>query len=215
MRRRPAYNARMTTDAYLDPYRASSQEHGTNFGVTLWASEKSQRVRFDVFAQMCFLPGKRLLDAGCSRGDLAAHLIEQGIDFAHYTGIDALPNVIEHAQSRRFDRCTFVAGDFVADPKLLRTGDPQVVLISGSLNTMADAHVFATLEAAWAAAGETLLFNFLSDKCGPDAVPQDDFARRLNTVQLLEWAASKTSQFAYRQDYFPHGHDGTVMMRKG
>ncbi len=204
----------MTTDAYLDPYRASAQRHGSNFRVTLWASEQSQRVRFDVFMQMCFLSGKRLLDAGCSRGDLAAHLIEQGIDFAHYTGIDALPNVIEHAQSRRLDRCTFLAGDFVHDTSLLQTGDPQIVAVSGSLNTMTDAQVFATLEAAWAATSETLLFNFLSDKCGPAAPRQDQFARRLDTMRLLEWAASKTSQFAYRQDYFPYGHDGTVMMRK-
>ncbi len=152
----------MTTDAYLDPYRASAQRHGSNFRVTLWAREQSQRIRFDVFMQMCFLSGKRLLDAGCSRGDLAAHLIEQGIDFAHYTGIDALPNVIEHAQSRRLDRCTFLAGDFVHDTSLLQTGDPQIVAVSGSLNTMTDAQVFATLEAAWAATSETLLFNFLS-----------------------------------------------------
>jgi len=204
----------MTADAYLDPYRASAQRRGSNFRVTLWASEESQRVRFDVFTQMCFLPGKRLLDAGCSRGDLAAHLIEQGIDFEHYTGIDALPNVIEHAQRRKLDRCTFRAGDFVTDTSLLKCRDPQIVIVSGSLNTMTDAQVFRALEAAWTAAGETLVFNFLSDKCGPAAPPQDQFARRLDTMRLLEWAASKTSQFAYRQDYFPHGHDGTIMMRK-
>jgi SAM-dependent methyltransferase len=204
----------MTPDAYLDPYRASAQRHGADFRVTLWASEESQRTRFDVFAQMCFLPGKRLLDAGCSRGDLAAHLIEQGIDFEQYTGIDALPNVIEHANKRMLNRCTFVAGDFVADPALLRCGEPQVVTVSGSLNTMTDAQVFTVLEAAWTATSETLLFNFLSDKCGRKAPPQDEFARRLDTMRLLEWAAGKTSQFAYRQDYFPHGHDGTIMMRK-
>ena len=52
----------MPSDPYLDPYRDYHDEHGSDFGVTLWASPESQRLRFDVFTQMCFMTGKRVLD---------------------------------------------------------------------------------------------------------------------------------------------------------
>jgi len=204
----------MPGDAYLDPYRESATRHGANFGVTLWASELSQQLRFDVFTQMCYLPGKRLLDAGCSRGDLAAYLIDQQIDFGSYVGVDALPNVIDFARERKLPQCEFVCGDFLSNGALMKQGSPQVVMISGSLNTMGDAEAFRVLENAWSATCETLLFNFLSDTCGPQAPLQDQFARRLSTLGLLEWAMKKTAYVAFRQDYFPAGHDATIMMRR-
>lgn len=204
----------MTNDAYLDPYRDAALRYRDNFGVTLWASERSQRRRFEVFTETAYLPGKRLLDAGCSRGDLAQFLVDSHIDFAAYVGIDGLPSVIDHANARRLPNCTFVHGDFVADPSLLATGDPQITLISGTLNTMTDAQVDAVLESAWQHASEALLFNFLSDRCTAKAPSQDDFARRMDTLRLIEWAVGKTPAVAFRQDYLAHGHDATIMMVK-
>lgn len=201
-------------DAYLDPYRRSHARHGAAFEVTLWASPTSQRLRFEVFTQMCCLGGKRLLDAGCSRGDFAAFLIEQQVPFERYVGIDGLPEVVEFARGRGLPRCEFVAGDFVHETALLAAGEPDVVCISGTLNTMADAEAMRVLEGAWAASRQALLFNFLSDRCGPKAPPQDGFARRLSTMRLLDWALGKTSQVAFRQDYFEAGHDATILMRK-
>jgi len=205
----------MTDDAYLDPYRDSSLRHGSDFPVTLWASRRSQQLRFEVFNEMCYLSGKRILDAGCSRGDLAAFLIERGTEFASYVGVDGLANVIDYAKKRRLDRCEFHRGDFVIDTSLLGLGEPQVILLSGSLNTMTDIQVFSVLEAAWEQAVETVMFNFLSDRCGPAAPAQDSFARRLDTVHMIEWALSKCSSVVFRQDYFPAGHDATILMRKG
>lgn len=199
---------------YLEPYRRSASRLGTAFGVTLWASPESQRLRFDVFTQMSFLAGKRILDAGCSRGDFAAFLIERDIPFKRYIGIDALCEVVAFAAGRGFTNCEFRCGDFVAHPELLGAVKADVICISGTLNTMTDAQVFDLLETAWAAAGETLLFNFLSDCCGKEAPLQDDYARRLNTIQILEWALMKTWAVAFRQDYFRAGHDATIMMRK-
>jgi SAM-dependent methyltransferase len=204
----------MANDTYLDPYRDSALRHGSEFGVTLWANRRSQQVRFNVFNELYELAGKRLLDAGCSRGDLAAYLVEQGIDYASYVGIDGLASVVKYATERRLDRCTFHEGDFLTDASLLETGRPQVILISGSLNTMSDVQVFTVLEAAWERASEAFIFNFLSDVCGRAAPPQDDFARRLDTLKLIEWATSKTWSVVFRQDYFVAGHDATIMMRK-
>ena len=202
-------------DAYLQPYRDAQDTHGHGFDVTMWARPETQTRRFAIFAESVFLPGKRLLDAGCSRGDLAAWLLEHGHDYAHYTGTDGLPDVIAFAQDRGLPRADFHAGDFVKHPELLAIGEPQVTLISGTLNTMDDATAQRVLDAAWAGCSETLAFNFLSDRCGPDAVPQEYPARRLPTMQLLDWAFTQAQgNVTFRQDYFPHGHDATIIMRK-
>lgn len=207
-------NPTTSGDDYLDPYRESVQHHGTDFEATLWANTRSQRLRFEVFTQMAFLPGKRILDAGCSRGDFAAYLIEAGIEYETFTGIDGLPEVIDFATSRGLPRAQFHTGDFVREPDLLKTGDPQVVCICGSLNTMTDEQVMTVLDAAWAAASQTLLFNFLPDRATHQAPKNLGPARRLDAMRLLDWAITQTPTVAYRQDYFPHAHDATILMRK-
>ena len=204
----------MPDDAYLDPYRDSLLRHGTDFSVTLWANRRSQQLRFEVFNEMCYLPGKRILDAGCSRGDLAEFLIDRGVEFEQYVGVDGLASVVEYANGRKLARCQFHHADFVTDTSILGLGDPQVIAISGALNTMTDAQVFRVLEAAWASTSETLLFNFLSDRCGRKAPPQDSFARRLDTLHMIEWSLSKSYSAVFRQDYFAAGHDATIMIRK-
>ncbi|QDU34605.1 hypothetical protein KS4_26760 [Poriferisphaera corsica] len=201
-------------DEYLKPYRKAAQQCGSDFGVTLWANEKTQRLRFQVFTEMCYMAGKRVLDAGCSRGDLAAYLIERELHYAHYTGIDGIEDVIQFAQNRKLGNTTFIAGDFVADGSLFKQNDPQVITISGTLNTMSDKEALRVLDAAWNATSQTLLFNFLSDRVSKDAPKQGWPARRLPALKLLDWALSETPLVSYRQDYFPNGHDATIMMAK-
>ena len=201
-------------DAYIEPYRQAHEEHGHDFAVTLWSSPKTQKRRFEVFAQMCFFAGKRVLDAGCSRGDFAHYMLAHDIPFGRYIGIDALNDVIDFARRRRLRHCEFHHGDVVSHPELLRTGKPQIIAISGTLNTMTDKTAMRLLEHAWDAAAEALIFNFLSDRCGPGAPPQMQPARRLDTLAMIEWALSHTWHVQFRQDYFQHGHDATIVMRK-
>ncbi len=205
----------MSDAHYLTPYHESARKHGRDaFGVTLWANPETQQRRFKAFAQMYDLANKRVLDAGCSRGDLAAFLVENQIPYQRYVGIDALCDVIDFAASRGLPNAQFHCGDFMAEPGLLSLGQPQVICISGSLNTMDDPRVFNALESAWAAASQALLFNFLSDHAGPGAPPQRKPARRLDTQRLIGWALSQTWAVAFRQDYFQHGHDATILMQK-
>ena len=202
-------------DAYLQPYRELAKVHGTQFGVTLWADEGTQRVRFDVFVQMYSFDGRRVLDAGCNRGDFAAYLIQKGIAFEHFVGIDGLDEVIGYATGRGLTNSEFCVGDFVRVPGLLTLGDPEVICISGALNTMSDAHVDQVLESSWNATSDALMFNFLSDRAGPKAWLQLPPVRRLNTMKLIEWAKSKTQYVSFREDYFDHLHDATILMRRG
>jgi len=167
----------MPRDPYLTPYRRSHEQHGTDFNVTLWANPQTQRARFDAFTQMCFLSGKRVLDAGCSRGDFAAYMIERHIAYSRYIGVDGLQQVIEFADTRGLPNAEFHCGDLVHDANLMTIGDPQVICISGTLNTMSDEHVNQVLTAAWRATRQTLIFNFLSDRHGPGVRASDAPAR--------------------------------------
>ncbi|WP_428386784.1 class I SAM-dependent methyltransferase [Mucisphaera sp.] len=203
------------TDDPLEPYRQAQAEQGAAFGVTLWNSEASQRKRFRVFREMVFLEGKRVLDAGCSRGDLAAYLLEHEVRYGHYVGVDGIAEVIGFAEKRGLPDTTFVAADLLAEPEVLLAQRPQVVLLSGTLNTMDEPTAQRLLASCWEACSETLAFNFLSDLAGPDAPPQDYPATRLPTVRLLEWAAREArGNVILRQDYFRYGHDATIVMRR-
>lgn len=203
-----------TDSSYLQPYHSAHLDHGSGFGVTLWASERSQQLRFRVMTEMVFLMGKRVLDAGCSRGDLAAYLVQKDVPYASYIGVDAVEPVVSYAMQRGLARSEFVAGDFVSDASLLSMGQPQVIVISGTLNTMSDEMALRLLEQAWLATGETLVFNFLSDRASEQAPTQTSPARRLPTMQLLDWALRQTPSVRMRQDYFRFGHDATIVMRK-
>jgi SAM-dependent methyltransferase len=202
-------------DAYLEPYRQALTRHGCGFRVSLWASPARQRRRFAVMARMARLAGQRVLDAGCGRGDFAAFLLEHHVEFAQYVGVDALAEVIDYAGRQALPRCRFVQGDVLRSPELLLSGQPQVICLCGTLNTMTDAQVFALLEAAWGATGRSLVFNFLSDRVSAGAVPQRLPVRRFDTLAMLDWALKRTSQVSFRQDYLRHGHDATILMRKG
>lgn len=201
-------------DDYLDAYRDAQDDFGNDFRVTLWANTRSQEQRFKVFTQMCYLPGKRLLDAGCSRGDLADYLVRQKIEYAGYVGIDGLPEVVDYANRRGLPRAEFHAGDFVADPGLLSIGKPQVITFSGTLNTMGDDMAMTLLHAAWEACSETLLFNFLSSRSSTDRKQELGPARRLDPLKYLDWAMQRTTAVQLRQDYFKSGHDATIKMCK-
>lgn len=210
----PGTPANVPPPAYLRPYVEAEKRLGPGFEATLWARPETQEVRFRVFVEQLDLQGKTLLDAGCGPGDFADWLQRHGVGYGRFVGIDGVEPVVAHARARGLPDAEFHAGDLVSSAHLLATGSPEVTLISGTLNTMDLATATRVLENAWAGCSEALAFNFLSDINGPGAVPQQDPAKRLPTMQLLAWAFSKTWDVVYRQDYFPHGHDGTVVMRK-
>lgn len=204
----------MANAPYLRPYRESAQRHGNSFAVTLWASQRSQETRFEVLAALCDLTGKRVLDAGCSRGDFAAFLIERGIAFEHYVGVDGLADIVSFAASRKLPRCDFLCGDLLAQPRLWSRGDPDVVVISGTLNTMSDSQVMTMLESGWRVAREALVFNFLPNHARLKVKDRPGPARRLDPIKIMAWALARTTLVVYKQDYFPSGHDATVFMGK-
>jgi SAM-dependent methyltransferase len=154
---------------YLFPYQEARVNGAKGFDALLWSSREGQRVRFDAIARLCPLAGTRILDVGCGQADLLGFLLERGVAPSHYTGLEMIPASLRTARRRSYERCEIRKGDFVRQPEKLRVG-ADVVVFSGSLNTLSPQPFYSTLRAAWAAAGSWLVFNFLSSRswCGED-----------------------------------------------
>jgi SAM-dependent methyltransferase len=203
-----------SSDEFLRPYREAVARHGPGFEATLWGTPEAQQIRFDVMIELAGLDGCVVMDVGCGRGDFAARLLEQGVAFSHFIGLDALPEVIAAAQERSLDRCTFRVADAL-EPLALAAGDatPDYVCISGTLNTMDDDSARGLVTAAFDVAAQGIVFNFLSDRphprwAGRDLTP----ARRFDTVAWIAWALGLSSRVGFTQDYLD-GHDATIIVR--
>lgn len=220
---KPAKSAAAGCAAYLEPYEIAAQRHGASFEATLWASRDAQRERFRVISAMAELSGRIVLDAGSGCGDLALFLRENGVHPARYIGLEGVAQVASAACECAIPGAEFVEADFVADHGVFARHKPDVVVFSGSLNTLEQAEALAVLGRAWAAVQKApclaqgqsaaLVFNFLSDRCAEYLRRQDPSpARRFGTNAMLAWALDHSTAVRFRQDYLPRGHDATIAM---
>lgn len=201
---------------YLSPYRAAVDRMGSCFEALLWNSRETQRLRFAAIADMIDLSHRVVLDAGCGRADLALWLRERGVRWQRYIGIDAIPEMITHARSLALPHADFVLVDFISNPEAFARHDPapEVVVFSGSLNTIPRSVSLQALERAWRASRHALVFNFLS--AGADSQPPDapaGTAQKLSPAHMLKWALERTRDATLRHDYLD-GRDATIVMLK-
>jgi hypothetical protein len=157
----PTPTPSLDEEPYLLPYLRAAKRHAGGFGSLLWASEKSQRQRFEAICRVFDLAGKSLLDAGCGRADLMGYLIRHSIHPAEYIGLEAVDTLADQAESRNYPCVRIIRADFVRDPLTMCVG-AEVIVFSGSLNTLPPDAFYATLRHAIEAAGEAVVFNFLS-----------------------------------------------------
>ena len=153
--------AQTAAEPYLAPYLRAAREHGGGFSSLLWATPKSQRLRFDAIGRIYDLSGKSVLDAGCGRADLLGYLLENRIDLDDYTGIEAVDALADEAEARKYPACRIIRADFVREPVKMFVG-ADVIVFSGSLNTIEDGPFYQSLSRAFDAAAEAVVFNFLS-----------------------------------------------------
>lgn len=201
---------------YLDPYRDAVDKFGPSFEATLWTNEKFQIIRFQVFCSLFDFTDVTIIDAGAGDGAFAHYLHEQGIQFRHYLGLEAMPEMVDRASASAPPNAAHTVADFATDESAFRldTGAPTVIVFSGSLNTFTEQLVIETLERAWKAVERAMLFNFLSTRTDKARESGDTGpANRFDPLALLDWALTKTPSVAYRQDYLK-GHDATIAMFK-
>jgi len=201
---------------YLEPYHDAMKRFGPSFETTLWRNRSFQVKRFEVFGDMVDPAGRRLLDAGCGLGDLYDYLEHAGSAPSLYVGLDALSGMVEEA-ARRHEGCEgveFRTVDFVADRDSMRDCGPDIIFISGALNTVPEEIAREVLVEVFDACDQALVFNFLSDRCSAESAGRDTApATRFDTVGLLDWALRVTPGVCFRQDYLG-GHDATIGMFK-
>ncbi|MGB7160386.1 MAG: class I SAM-dependent methyltransferase [Tepidisphaeraceae bacterium] len=157
----PAETTTATTATYLTPYLNAASRHGAGFSALLWATPRTQAVRFEALTRLVGLNGKSLLDVGCGRADLLDYLRARHVRPAHYVGLEGVGKLADAAEAKSHPAALIARADFVREPLRMFVG-ADVVYFSGSLNTLDPATFYATIRKAYDAAAETLVFNFLS-----------------------------------------------------
>lgn len=195
----------------VQPYREAVRDHGAGFEATLWGSRRTQRLRFEVMAEMLgagTLQGTDVLDLGCGDGAFAGWLAETGV-VARVHGFDAVSEMIHVAQERGIEGASFEVVD-------LRSDWPDRVcdwcIVSGTLNTMDEGLVATVLDQAWRVSKRGLVFNFLGDTPASHwkDKPLGPSIRR-SVSALRTWAEAQSARVEVRSDYLD-GHDVTIAM---
>ena len=202
------------TAAYLTPYREAVEKFGTGFDATLWSTPEAQQRRFAVLADMLPMQGRTVVDAGCGPGDLAVFLRRKRIRFKRYIGIDGVEKIVHAAAARKLPKCEFRQADLVRHAGIIGEYEPDVVVFSGTLNTMTEQTARTLLGHAFDVAQVGVVFNFLSNRPHPRFREQKlGPAKRFNTIRMLDWALSQSPWVSFRQDYFD-GHDAAIAITK-
>jgi SAM-dependent methyltransferase len=194
---------------YLEPYHSAANKHGAEFGSLLWASPQTQAARFDAIERLGRLHRKSVLDVGCGRADLLDFLLDRDVRPADYVGLEAVEDLARAAEAkrRRMKDVRIVRGDFVRDPvKMFVAAD--VVVFSGSLNTLDDRDFYRTLSRAFDACADAVVFNFLCNHYLAGA----DYLRWRRPADVVAFASQLSPDVRTLDDYL-HG-DFTVALHK-
>jgi SAM-dependent methyltransferase len=196
-------------EPYLLPYLRAADKHGADFPSLLWASPQTQAARFDAIQRLGRLHGKSVLDVGCGRADLLDFLLDRGVRPADYVGIEAVEDLARAAETkrRRMNHVRILRADFVREPLRLFVA-ADVVVFSGSLNTIEDGAFYTTIRRAFEACAHTLVFNFL---CNP-YLAGADYLRWRRPAEVKAFASHLSPDVRTLDDYL-HG-DFTVAIHK-
>jgi hypothetical protein len=201
-----------TTPEYLVPYQKAVEQFGGTFDATLWRSREGQAIRFKTFCDFVDFNETSIMDIGCGIGDFAHFLIEGGVSFKRFHGIDAIDEMIVSAQLRQLSNCTFETVDVVTHQESMQGFD--WLTFSGTLNAMQERNAIELIDGAFAACALGVAFNFLSDQCGRSPSKEDLHpANRFNTNAVLAHAFTLTPFVEFTQTYLA-GHDATIILRK-
>jgi SAM-dependent methyltransferase len=196
-----------TGESYLAPYLKAAERFGGGFSSLLWASPKTQRTRFAAIRRAFEPEGKSVLDAGCGRADYLGYLIDRNVQVADYVGLEAVDALAVAAEAKQYPNCRIIRDDFVRNPAALFVG-ADVIVFSGSLNTMDDAAFYATLKRAYEAAAEAMVFNFLDSP----VLAGKEYLSWRQQERVLNFARRLSPRVQIIDDYLQG--DCTVFIRK-
>jgi SAM-dependent methyltransferase len=197
----------MPSPHYLRPYLDAVGKHGAKFESLLWANPSAQAARFAALARWCEIEDRILLDAGCGRADFPQYLHQHSIEPAQYIGIEAVEDLASAAEKKNLPNAKIIRGDFIDDPTILDC-KADIIIFSGSLNTVSPDDFYQTLRLAWDYTQSELAFNFL---CSP-RLASGNHLNWHKKADLLEFAYSFTTDVAVDDSY--RDGDCTIVMRK-
>ena len=184
--------------AYLQPYTRAVKRHGAEFGALLWASPRTQRQRFEAIVGLVDPTGLIVLDLGCGRADLLDFFIAKDLSPQRYIGIEAVTELVDAAARKEHPGLRIVHGDFLQEPRRIEIG-ADLIICSGSLNTLEPDDFYQTLRQAFAATRRGLVFNFL---CSP-MLAGASFLRWHDAGDVLRFARTLSNDVRHRDDYIP------------
>ena len=194
---------------YLRPYTSAARRTQGRFETLLWAGPHTQAARFEAICRLVDLNGAHVMDVGCGRADLLEYFTKRRIHPAQYTGIEAVPELVEVARERAalWPGAAIIEDDFVTHSDSLFAG-AEVILISGALNTLPQASFFDVIAQGFAAAGRCVVFNFL---CSP-SLAAADYLHWYQAEEVLKFAYKLTPVVGKLEDYLDG--DCTLMLGK-
>jgi SAM-dependent methyltransferase len=192
---------------YLQPYLDATKKYGAGFGSLLWASPKTQAVRFAALLRATECTGKVVLDAGCGRADLLEFMLGRAVYPMRYLGLEAVETLAAAAEKKRLPNGRIVRGDFVSDPRQLQV-DADVIFFCGSLNTLDEGAFYQSITHAFSAARHSVVFNFL---CSPQLAASSHLTWH-QPEAVLAFVAKLSDHVRFWDDYLPG--DGTMAIRK-
>ena len=202
----------MDTPDYLRPYQEAVDSYGGTFDATLWRSKEGQHLRFKTFCNFIDFTNSSILDVGCGIGDFSKYLLDTGITFKTFHGIDAMDEMIATANERCLGCATFSTIDIVLHTDTFRGYD--WITFSGTLNAMNEKVAMKLISTAFRASNLGIAFNFLSDQSGRDPKSEDlSPASRFNTLSFIQHALELSPSVDFTQSYLD-GHDATIVIKK-
>jgi SAM-dependent methyltransferase len=196
--------------AYLQPYARAVRRHGGgDFRALLWASRRTQELRFDALLKQADPTGLAVLDLGCGRADLLDFMIQRGQKPRRYVGVEGVRELADSAVAKNLPDCRILVADFVREPRRLSVANADVIYCSGALNTIASDDFYRTIRNAFAAAKQSLVFNFLSS----NLLAGVSYLHWHKRGDVVKFARSLTPEVDVHEGYIEG--DCTICMRKG
>jgi SAM-dependent methyltransferase len=173
------------------------KRHGADFRALLWASRRTQELRFEALVKLADPSRLTVLDLGCGRADLYDFLAARGSKPRRYVGLEGVRELAEAAENKHLPDARVVVADFVREPRRMAV-NADIIFCSGALNTIEGDGFYQTIRHAFAASNRALVFNFLSSSI-------------LAGVNYLHWHGER-QVMRFARTLTPHvvKHDGYI-----